>query len=127
MIISYEKYQKKLEDFALKRQIKHTSTVMDLSVLIHTFVKLDDAEDVTNEKIRNVDLPQEINVVTSKLEPQNLSSEIFDPNLESIFTQTTDPKNRSKPQFQNYCNFCHKSNHSVSKCFRKQRENEEKN
>ena len=61
----------------------------------------------------------EINSVTKKVESQNLSSEAYDPNPEFLFTQTTDPVNKSKSPFQNLWYFCHKSNHSVSNCFRK--------
>ena len=43
-----------------------------------------------------------------------------------MFTKATDPNHRSKPQFRNYCNYCHKSYHSISNCLRKQRENGER-
>ena len=43
-----------------------------------------------------------------------------------MFTQTTDPNNESKPQFRKNCNYCSKSNHSVSNCFRKQREDKQR-
>ena len=43
---------KNLKDFANKRQVKHTSTVLEPSILFHTLVKLVDAEDITNDKIR---------------------------------------------------------------------------
>ena len=44
---------------------------MEPSILFHTLVNLFDAEDVTNEMFRTLDLPLEINTVTSKLESQN--------------------------------------------------------
>ena len=41
---------KKLNDFAHKRQVEHTSTVLEPSIPFHTLVKLVDVEDITNEK-----------------------------------------------------------------------------
>ena len=43
-----------------------------------------------------------------------------------MFTQTTDPHNRSKSQYRKYCKYCHKSNHPVSNRFLKQSEDGEK-
>ena len=40
------------KDIANKRQVKHTSTVLEPSIPIHTLVKLIDAEDIANDKIR---------------------------------------------------------------------------
>ena len=37
---------KNLKDFANKRQVKHTSTVLEPSIPFHTFEKLVDAEDI---------------------------------------------------------------------------------
>ena len=48
---------------------------MEPSFPFHTLVKLVDAEDLMNEKIRTSDLQLEINNVTSKIESQNLSAE----------------------------------------------------
>ena len=74
-----------------------------------------------------LDLPLKIIIVTTKLESQNLSAEIYDPNAEVMFAQTTDPnEKKSKPQIRKYCNYCHKLNHFVPNCFRKQREDEER-
>ena len=55
-----------------------------------------------------------------------LSVETYDANPEFTPKQATDLKNLCKPQFRKYFNFCHESNHSVSTCFRKQREDEER-
>ena len=41
---------KKLKNFSHKKQIKHTSTVLEPSIPFHTLVKLVDAEDITNER-----------------------------------------------------------------------------
>ena len=68
---------KKLRDFAHKRQIKHAPFVMEPSVPFHTLVKLADAEDITTEKKCALDVQLEINILTSKLESQDLSSEFM--------------------------------------------------
>ena len=49
-----EDYHKKLEDFAHKRQVKHTSNVMEPSNAFQTLNKLVDPEETTNEKIRTL-------------------------------------------------------------------------
>ena len=77
-----------MKDFAQKRQVKHSFTVIEPSIPFDTLVKLVPVEDKTREKIRILDLPLEINNVTSKLESQNLSAETYNPNPEVIFTQT---------------------------------------
>ena len=50
---------KNLKDFANKRQVKHTSTVLEPSFPFHTLVKRVDAEDIANDKIRTHDLALE--------------------------------------------------------------------
>ena len=50
---------KNLKDFANKRQVKHTSTVLEPSIPFHTLVKLVNAEDIANDKIRTHDLELE--------------------------------------------------------------------
>ena len=42
---------KNLKDFAKKRQVKHTSTVLEPSLLFHTLLNLVDAQDIANDKI----------------------------------------------------------------------------
>ena len=61
---------KNLKDFANKRQVKHTSTVLEPSITFHTLVKLVDAEDIANDKIRTHDLALEINNITKQLNTQ---------------------------------------------------------
>ena len=63
---------KKLKDFANKRQVKHTSTVLENSIPFHTLVKLVDAEHIANDKIRTYDLAHEINNITEQLNTQTL-------------------------------------------------------
>ena len=64
---------KYLKDFANKRQVKHTSTILEPSFPFHTLVKLADAEDIANDKIRTHDLALEINNITKllNLHPKN--------------------------------------------------------
>ena len=31
------------------------------------------------------------------------------------------PNNKSKPSFKKYCQYCHKTNHSISSCFTKEK------
>ena len=56
-----------LKDFANKRQVEHTSTVLEPSIPFHTLVKLVDAEDMANVKIHTRDLTLEINNITKQL------------------------------------------------------------
>ena len=43
-----------------------------------------------------------------------------------MFTQPKDPNNKTKPAYKKYCSYCHRTNHSISACFKKQRDDEEK-
>ena len=43
-----------------------------------------------------------------------------------MFTQTRDPNNKHKPAYKKYCSFCHRTNHSISACIEKQRDDEDK-
>ena len=90
--------QKNLEDFANKRPVKHTSTVLEPSIPFYTLVKLVDAEDIANDKIRTHDLALEINNITKQLNTQTL-----DPSSQEqlMFTQPKDPNNKSKPAYKN--------------------------
>ena len=60
-----------LKDFANKRQVKHTSTVLYPSLQFHTLVKLVDAEDIANDTIRTHELTVELNSITNQLQSQN--------------------------------------------------------
>ena len=114
---------KNLKDFANKRQVKHTSTVLEPSIPFHTLVKLVDAEDIANDKIRTHDLALEIINITKQLNTQTL-----DPSSQEqlMFTQPKDPNNKNKPAYKKYCSYCHRTNHSISACFKKQRDDEDK-
>ena len=63
---------KNLKDFENKRQVKHTSTVLEPSIPFHTLVKLVDAEDIANDKIRTHDHALEIINITKQLSTQTL-------------------------------------------------------
>ena len=43
-----------------------------------------------------------------------------------MFTQPRDPNNKAKPAYKKYCSYCHRTNHSISACFKKQRDDEDK-
>ena len=114
---------KNLKDFANKRQVKHIFTVLEPSLPFHTLVKLVDAEDIANDKIRTHDLALEINNITKQLNTQTLDH----PSQEQLmYTQPKDPNNKNKPAYKKYCSYCHRTNHSISACFKKQRDDEDK-
>ena len=110
---------KNFEDFANKRQVKHTSTVLEPSIPFHTLVKLVDAVDIANDKIRTHDLTLEVNNIAKQLQTQNLDSSQQE---QLMFTQPKDPNNK----INLYCSFCHRTNHSISACFKKHRDDEDK-
>ena len=114
---------KNLKDFANKRHVKHTSTVLEPSIPFHTFVKLVDAEDIANDKIRTHNLALEINNITKQLNTQTLEPSSQE---QLMFTQPKDPNNKNKPAYKKYCSYCHRTNHSISACFKKQRDDEDK-
>ena len=114
---------KNLKDFANKRQVKHTSTVLEPSIPFHTLVKLVDAEDIANDKIRTHDLTLEVDNLTKQLQSQSLNQQQSD---QIMFTQPRDPNNKTKPAYKKYCSYCHRTNHSISACFKKQRDDEDK-
>ena len=114
---------KNLKDFANKRQVEHTSTILEPSIPFHTLVKLVDAEDIANDKIRTHDLALEINNITKQLNTQTLDPSSSE---QLMFTQPKDPNNKNKPAYKKYCSYCHRTNHSISACFKKQRDDEDK-
>ena len=89
---------KNLKDFANKRQVKHTSTVLEPSIPFHTLVKLVDAEDIANDKIRTHDLALEINNITKQLNTQTLDHSSQE---QLMYTQPKDPNNKNKPAYKN--------------------------
>ena len=99
----------KLKVFANKRQVKHTSTVLEPSLPFHTLVKLVDAENIANDKTRTHDLTLEVNYITNKLQLQNL--------------ETQHPEYTNLPR--KICSYCHRTNHHISACFKKQQDDED--
>ena len=90
---------KNLKVFANKRQVKHTSTVLEISIPFHTLVKLVDAEDIANDKIRTHDLALEVNSNT-----KHLCTQTLEPSSQQLmFTQPKDPNNKNKPVDKKYC------------------------
>ena len=114
---------KNLKDFANKRQVKHTSTVLEPSIPFHTLVKLVDAEDIANDKIRTHDLALEINNITKQLNTQTLDHSSQE---QLMYTQPKDPNNKNEPAYKKYCSYCHRTKHSISACFKKQRDDGDK-
>ena len=43
-----------------------------------------------------------------------------------MFTQPRVPNNKNKPAYKNCCSYCPRTNHSISACFKKQRDDEYK-
>ena len=43
-----------------------------------------------------------------------------------MFTQPRDPNNKTKPAHKKYRSHCHRTSHSISVCFKKQRDDEDK-
>ena len=71
-----------------KRQVKHTSTVLESSIPFHTLVKLIDAKAIANDKIKTHDLALELNNITNQLQNQTLDSSQQE---QLMFTQPRDP------------------------------------
>ena len=86
-------------------------------------MKLVDAEDIANDKIRTHDLALEVNNIAKQLQTQSLHSQQSD---QVMFTQPRDPNNKTKPAYKKYCSYCHRTNHSISTCSKKQRDDEDK-
>ena len=114
---------KNLEDFANKRQVKHTSTVLEPSIQFHTLVKLVDAEDIANDKIRTHDLALEVNNTTKQLHTQILESSSQE---QLMFTQPKDPNNKNKPANKNIVQILTEKITSSLLVSKKQRDDEDK-
>ena len=111
---------KKLNDFVHKRQVTHVSTLLEPSIPFHTLVRHVDSENIASEKIRTNDLALEMNKVSIEENDHNKESE----SDRIMVTQSDDPNNKSRPAYRKYCSYCHKSNHSISNCYQKQRDDE---
>ena len=103
--------------------MKHTFTVLEPLTPFHTLVKLVDAEDIANDKIRTHDLALEVNNITKQLQTQTLDSS----NQEQLmFTQPRDPNIKNKPANEKYCSHYQRTNDSSSACLKKQRDDNDK-
>ena len=71
--------------------MKHTSTVLELSIPFHNLVKPVDAEGIANDKIRTHDVALEVNNNTQQLQTQTLDSSQQE---QLMFTQHRDPNNK---------------------------------
>ena len=67
------------------------------------------------DKIRTHDFTLEVNNITKQLQTQTLDSQQSD---QLMFTQYRDPNNKTKPAYKKYCSYCHRTNHSISACFK---------
>ena len=89
---------KKLKDFAHKRQVKHVSTLLEPSIPFHTLVRHVDSEDIANEKIRTNDLALEINKVSLEDDTNKREFEYED---HILVTQSGDPNNKANQLIKN--------------------------
>ena len=103
--------------------MKHTSTILASSIPFHTLVKLVHAEDIANDKIRTHDLALEVNNNTKHLQTQTLEPSSQE---QLMHTQPKVPNNKNKPANKQYCSISHRTNHFISACFKKQRDDEDK-
>ena len=57
-----------------------------------------------------------------------MNTQTLDPSSQEqiMFTQPKDPNNKNKPACKKYCSYCHRTNHSISACFKKRRDDEDK-
>ena len=78
--------------------MKHTSTVLELSIPFHRIVKLVEAEDIANDNIRTHDLALEINIITKQLNTQTLEPSSQE---QLMFTQSKDPNNKKNLHVKN--------------------------
>ena len=109
----FSKSFKKINDFANKRQVKSTSTVLEPSIPFRTLVKLVDAEYLANDKIRTHDPTLELKNTTKQLRTQTRDSS---QNNQFMFTQSRNHNIKLKPATRKYCSNNLK-NPSISACF----------
>ena len=113
---------KNLKNFANRRQVELTSTILVPSIPFYTLVKLVNA-DIANDNIRTHHLTLEVNSITNQLQSQNLDTQQSE---QLIFTQPRDPNNKHKPANKKFCSYCHGTNHSISAGIKKHRDDEDK-
>ena len=69
------------------------------------------------KKIKTQELSHEIKTLSNTFTQNTPITPVTDKPSETSQIQAVDPNNKSKPQFKNYCSFCHENNHRVSTCF----------
>ena len=79
--------------------MKHTSTVLEPSIPLYTLVKLVDAKNIANGKIRTHDHTPDVNNITKQLQTQTLDSSQQE---QLMFTQPRDQDNKNKPAYKNF-------------------------
>ena len=67
-----------------------------------------DSEDITLKKIKTQELSLEINTLSDTF--QQITPVQETPSKSSPKVQAVDANNKSNPQFEKYCSFCHKNN-----------------
>ena len=72
--------------------------------------------------MRTHDLTLEVKI-TKQLQNQTLDSQQSD---QRMFTQPRVANNKTKSAYKKHCTYCHRTNHSISACFKKQRDDEDK-
>ena len=105
---------KKLKDFANRRQVKHTSTLLEPSIPFHTLIKLLDSEDIANERIRTNDLSLEINTLADKLD-----STIIEDTEHINFINRNAELTKVNHHLKNIVNIVTATNHSISSCIQR--------
>ena len=73
--------------------MEHTSTVLEPSIPFHTLVRLVEAEDIADDKIRTHDLTLELNKITKQFQTKILDSP---QNNQLMLTQPFGPPSRPK-------------------------------
>ena len=72
--------------------MKHTSTILEPSIPFHILVKLVDAEDIANHRVRTHDLTLELNNITNQSQSQTMEQQPE----QHMFTQPNDPNNNKQ-------------------------------
>ena len=100
--------------------MNHTSTVLEPSIPFQTLFELVDAEDIANDEFRTHDLTLEVVSITNQLKSQNVDIQQSE---QLLFTQPRDLSHKHKRVCKKYKKN-HRTIHSISACFKKQRTDE---
>ena len=108
-------------DFAKRRQVKHTSTVLEPPIHVHTLVKIVDSEDIANIKNRENNFPLEVNSISSQLQTQILDSQ----QTTHLFYTISTLQYETYTSFHKNCSYCHKTIYLISEYLKEHRDDEE--